>query len=92
MLTEVSEFIVKFFVGIFSASANSRDYPKTIQFMKGIIIAIAGIIIGTIKHFSSGGAWQNDYLWLFLCFLLILIGGAILGLFFILVNYPYDKK
>lgn len=99
VLTEIAEFIVKFFVGIFAANTSSQDYPKTLEFVKGIVIGLAGAILATIKFMFSDGIITPDmYFRVFLAYLAYLaylacLGiGVLTGLFFIVVNYPYNKK
>lgn len=92
MLTGIAEFIVKFFVGLFAASSSSGNYPKTVEFTKGIVIGIASAIIGTIQYITEGGILPDSYLRLLGGYLICLGIGVITGLFFILVNYPYGKK
>lgn len=92
-LTEIAEFIVKFFVGIFTANTSSQDYPKTVEFVKGIVIGLAGAMLATIKLILSDGVITPDmYFRVFLAYLACLGIGVLTGLFFIVVNYPYNKK
>ncbi|EPF93344.1 hypothetical protein GCM10025882_22990 [Acinetobacter gyllenbergii] len=93
MLTEIAEFFVKFFVGLFSiSSSDSSEYPKVIEFTKGLIIGLSAAVLSTIKYLLNGGIKQDMYSIIFFGYLFCLGVGIVLGIFFIVVNYPYKKK